>query len=211
MKIYSLDTIDFSNNGYGFLTDVVSAEVEEEINGQYVLNMEYLIGGHLAEYLVRENIIVCKVADGTEQPFRIKYINQNFKTISIIAYHISYDLADDLVINIAPTNLNAQAFGRWVLNNSTQHAQLFTFNSNISTIQSARYIRKNVLECFMSDDENSMIRKFNGEFKRDNYSIIFNNRIGQDNGVRLLVGKNINEIKITTDDTGLYTINIYFR
>lgn len=205
MKIYSLDTSDFTYNGYGFLTDVIKAEVYEEINGQYVLNMEYLVGGHLAEYLERENIIVCKVADGTEQPFRIKYIDKNFKTIIIKAYHISYDLADDLVIDIAPTNLQAQAFGRWILNNSTLHAKEFTFNSNISTLASARYIRKNVLECFMSNDDNSMINKYGGEFKRDNYTITFNNRIGQDSGVRLLLGKNINEIKITTDDTELYT------
>ena len=205
MKIYSLDTSDFTYNGYGFLTDVIKAEVYEEINGQYVLNMEYLVGGHLAEYLERENIIVCKVADGTEQPFRIKYIDKNFKTILVKAYHISYDLADDLVIDIAPTNLQAQAFGRWILNNSTLHAKEFTFNSNISTLASARYIRKNVVECFMSNDDNSMINKFGGEFKRDNYTITFNNRIGQDSGVRLLLGKNINEIKITTDDTELYT------
>lgn len=205
MKIYSLNTTDFSNNGYGFLTDVISAEVKEEINGEYTLTMEYLLNGHLAEYLERENIIVCRVADGTEQPFRIKYIERNFKTINVIAYHISYDLGDDLVINTAPTNLTAQAFGRWVLNNSTTHAQLYTFNSDITATASARYIRKNVLECFMSDEDNSMLNKFKGEFKRDNYTITYNTRIGQDTGVKLLVGKNINEINITIDDTGLFT------
>lgn len=205
MRIYSLDTTDFSYNGYGFLTDIIKAEVYEEINGQYVLNMEYLVNGHLAEYLERENIIVCKVADGTEQAFRIKYIDKNFKTIMIKAYHISYDLADDLVMDIAPTNLQAQAFGRWILNNSTTHAGLYTFNSNITTTASARYVRKNVMECMMSDEDNSMLTKFGGEFKRDNYTITFNTRIGQDTGVRLLIGKNINEIQITTDDTELYT------
>lgn len=205
MKIYSLNTTDFSNNGYGFLTDVISADVKEEINGEYTLTMEYLLNGHLAEYLERENIIVCKVADGTEQPFRIKYIERNFKTINVIAYHISYDLGDDLVINTAPTNLTAQAFGRWVLNNSTTHAQSYIFNSDITATASARYIRKNVLECFMGDADNSMLNKFKGEFKRDNYTITYNTRIGQDTGVKLLVGKNINEINITIDDTGLFT------
>lgn len=205
MKIYSLNTTNFNNNGYGFLTDVISADVKEEINGEYTLTMEYLLNGHLAEYLERENIIVCKVADGTEQPFRIKYIERNFKTINVIAYHISYDLGDDLVINTAPTNLTAQAFGRWVLNNSTTHAQTYTFNSDITATASARYIRKNVLECFMSDEDNSMLNKFKGEFKRDNYTITYNTRIGQDTGVKLLVGKNINEINITIDDTGLFT------
>lgn len=205
MKIYSLETTDFSNNGYGFLTDIIKAEVKEEINGEYILDMEYLLNGHLAEYLERENIIVCKVADGTEQPFRIKYIDRNFRTIKVKAYHISYDLGDDLVVDIAPTNLNAQAFGRWVLNNSTTHAATYTFNSDIATINSARYIRKNVLECFMGDEDNSMLNKFGGEFKRDGFTIDLKARIGEDTGVKLLVGKNINEITITIDDTSLYT------
>lgn len=205
MKIYSLNTTDFSNNGYGFLTDVISAEVKEELNGEYTLTMEYLLNGHLSEYLQRENIILCKTADGTEQPFRIKYIDRNFKTINIVAYHISYDLGDDVAINIAPTNLQVQAFGRWILNNATTHSNTYTFNSDIATIGSARYIRKNVLECIMGDDENSMLTKFGGEIKRDGYTITLNSRIGQDKGVRLLLGKNLNEIKITIDDTGLYT------
>lgn len=205
MKIYSLDTIDFTNNGYGFLTDIINAEVKEEINGEYILDMEYLLNGHLAEYLERENIIVCKVADGTEQPFRIKYIDRNFRTIKVKAYHISYDLGDDLVVDLAPTNLNAQAFGRWVLNNSTTHAATYTFNSDIATTNSARYIRKNVLECFMGDEDNSMLNKFGGEFKRNGFTIDLKARIGEDTGVKLLVGKNINEITITVDDTSLYT------
>lgn len=205
MKLYSLNTTDFSNNGYGFLTDVISAEVKEELNGEYTLTMEYLLNGHLSEYLQRENIILCKTADGTEQPFRIKYIDRNFKTINIVAYHISYDLGDDVAINIAPTNLQVQAFGRWILNNATTHSNTYTFNSDIATIGSARYIRKNVLECIMGDDENSMLTKFGGEIKRDGYTITLNSRIGQDKGVRLLLGKNLNEIKITIDDTGLYT------
>ena len=205
MKIYSLNTTDFSNNGYGFLTDVISATIDEEINGEYVLNMEYLLNGHLAEYLIRENIIVCKTADGTEQPFRIKYIDRNFKTILVKAYHITYDLADDIAVNIAPTNLQVQAFGRWILNNTNAHSSTFTFNSDITKTGSARYIRKNVIECIMSDDENSMLTKFGGEIKRDGYTINFNARIGQDKGVKLLLGKNLNEIKITIDDTELYT------
>ena len=204
IKIYSANTLDFANNGYGFLTDVISAEVEEEINGEYVLNIEYPIGGHLSEYLVRENIIKCPIPDGYDL-FRIKYIDRNFKTLMIKAYHISYDLGDDLVINTAPTNLQAQAFGRWIINNASTHASNYTFTSNISSTASARYIRKNVLECFMSNEDNSMLNKFGGEFLRRNYNIALNTRLGQDKGVKLLVGKNINEIKITIDDTSLYT------
>ena len=111
---------------------------------------------------------------------------------------------DDLVIDTAPTNLNAQAFGRWVLSHSTTHAEDYTFTSNIASLASARYIRKNVLECFLGAD-NSMLNKFGGEFYRNQYNIALYSRLGADNGVKLLVGKNIEEIKITIDDTSLYT------
>lgn len=205
MRLFNANETDYTYNGLGFLTDVISAEVYEEINGEYVLNVEYLLNGMLSDQIEREKIIVCKVADGSEQPFRIKYIDRNFKTMLIKAYHISYDLADDLLINVAPTNLNAQAFGRWLLNNSTSHAQEYTFNSSIATLASARYIRKNVLESMLSTDENSMLNKFGGEFERDGFTLTLKTRLGADNGVKLLVGKNIQEIQITIDDTSLYT------
>ena len=207
LKIYeaSSNGASFNSNGLGFLTDVISAEVKEEINGEYTLTIEYPIKGHLAEYLVRENIIKCSVdSDGTKDLFRIKYIDRNFNTLLVQAYQLSYDLADDLVIDTAPTNLNAQAFGRWVLSHSTTHAEDYTFTSNIASLASARYIRKNVLECFLGAD-NSMLNKFGGEFYRNQYNIALYSRLGADNGVKLLVGKNIEEIKITIDDTSLYT------
>ena len=78
MNIYLSDTNDFNNNGLGFLTDCLSASVVEEINGVYNLNIEYLLNGHLSEYLERENIIKCEVADGTKQLFRIKHIEKDF-------------------------------------------------------------------------------------------------------------------------------------
>ena len=110
MKIYTENTTSFTNNGLGFLTDVISCYIIDEINGNYELNMEYAINGHLSEYLVKENIIKCKVADGTEQLFRIKVVEKTFKTIKITAQHIFYDLLNNFLEETFPQNLNGQAF-----------------------------------------------------------------------------------------------------
>lgn len=43
MNIYLSTTTTFNNNGLGFLTDILSASVTEELNGQYQLSFTYPI------------------------------------------------------------------------------------------------------------------------------------------------------------------------
>ena len=49
MNIYLQNESTFTNNGLGFLTDIMSAEVTEELNGDYYLNLTYKLNGHLSE------------------------------------------------------------------------------------------------------------------------------------------------------------------
>lgn len=204
MNIYLSDTSDFNNNGLGFLTDCLSASVVEEINGVYNLNIEYLLNGHLSEYLERENIIKCEVADGTKQLFRIKHIEKDFNKIKVTANHIFYDLLDNFLLDASPTNLAAQAFGQWILS-KTNFAQPYTFTSAIATTKSARYVRKNPVEAIMGNEYNSMINLFSGEVLRNNFNITLKTRLGEDRGLTLLVAKNITGVNITIDDSELYT------
>lgn len=204
MNIYLSDTSDFDNNGLGFLTDCLSASVVEEINGVYNLNIEYLLNGHLSEYLERENIIKCEVADGTKQLFRIKHIEKDFNKIKVTANHIFYDLLDNFLLDASPTNLAAQAFGQWILS-KTNFVQPYTFTSAIATTKSARYVRKNPVEAIMGDEYNSMINLFSGEVLRNNFNITLKTRLGEDRGLTLLVAKNITGVNITIDDSELYT------
>ena len=204
MNIYQDNTTNFNNNGLGFLTDIISASIVDEINGEYSLSIEYPINGHLSEYLVEENYIKCKVADGTKQVFIIKNVEKTFDTIKVYANHIFYLLIDNFLDNVAPTNLNCETFLNWILAR-TNYQTPFVGHSDIAITKSARYVRKNPVEAILGDDDNSMVNMFGGEIKRDNYDIYFNTRIGADNGVKLLFGKNINEINITVDTTGVYT------
>lgn len=204
MNIYLSTETTFTNNGLGFLTDCLSAVVNDEINGNYSLTLEYMLNGHLSEYLVQENIIKCPVQDGTMQLFRIKYVNKDFNKITISAKHIFYDLLDNFLLDVAPTNRAAQSFGEWILAR-TNYVSPFSFVSSIATTKSARYVRKNPVEAIMGTESNSMVNLFGGELQRDNFTINLLTRLGQDRGLKLIVGKNITGIQMTIDENELYT------
>lgn len=204
MNIYLSTETNFDNNGLGFLTDVLSAIVIDELNGNYELVMEYVLKGNLSEYLERENIIKCKVADGTYQLFRITNVTKTFTKIKISAKHIFYDLINNFLEDTYPKNKSGQTFLQHILD-STNFETNFTAFSNITSLKSARYVRINPVEAIMGDIDNSMVNLFGGELKRDNFTINFLSRVGENNGVKLLIGKNITGINISIDITEMAT------
>lgn len=194
----------FTHNGLGIITDVLEANVTEQINGDYYLDFRVAINNKLADDLTYNNIISCKVADGTEQFFRIKRVVKTFTEIQIYATHIFYDLIDNVLDNVAPTGLTCADYGRWLLSH-TNYWTPFTFNSDMLSWSSGRYVRKNVVESMIGNIDNSMLVKFGGEIVRDNFDIALNYSRGNDNGVILRVGKNIKQIEITTDIDNMAT------
>lgn len=204
MNIYGATTTDFENNGLGFLTDVLSAIVTESISGDFILTFEYPLNGALNEYLVENNIVKCNTGNSNYQLFRIKYLEKTFKTIKITANHITYDLNDNLVEDCVPTDKSCILFGQYILDH-TSFTHNFTFESSITGTKTARYVRKNPIECIIGDLDNSMVNLFGGELLRDNFKLKLLTRRGNDNNVKLLIGKNIQEINVTTDISDLYT------
>lgn len=204
MKIYSSSTTNFTTNGYGFLTDVLSASVTEELNGDYYLTFSYVLNGALSEYLIQDNIVTCKVDGGTIQPFRIKKVERDFTKIDVYAQHIFYDLLNNFLLDTSPTNLSCQSFGNWILAR-TNFATSFTYYSDISDSASARYVRRNPIEAIMGNIENSMLSIFGGDIERDGFTIKQWARRGTNTGQKLIIGKNIKEIKISIDSSNVVT------
>ena len=204
MNIYLSNETNFERNGVGFLTDLISAKVTESLNGDYILEIEYPVDGILAEYLIEDNILKSNVGNDNYQLFRIKQVTKDFSTIKVYALHISYDLLNNMLLDVAPTQKSCALFGQWILDN-TQIDNNFTFESDITNVKSARYVRKNPIEAIMGNDDNSMINLFGGELEKDNFKIKMLSNRGSNNGVKLIFGKNIKSIKITIDITSLYT------
>lgn len=204
MNIYSGITTDFNNNGYGFLKDCKTASVTNATNGVYELNIEYPRNTDMDEYLIVGNIIKTNVGNNNYQLFRIKSVNKSFNPIQIYAQHIFYDLADNYIEDAYPQNLNCEAFGNWILD-KTNFDTNFVVYSDITGTKTARYFDKNPVQCFLGDDTNSLVNLFGCEIERDNFNITFKDRIGNDNGVKLVIGKNITSINIKIDISSLYT------
>lgn len=204
MNIYLNTETNFNNNGLGFLKDCLSAKVTEVLNGDMYLEFSYPVNAAMSEYLVEENIVKCNVGNNNYQLFRIKKIEKDFRKINVYAWHIFYDLLNNFIEDTSPRDLSCSAFGEWILS-KTNFASPFSFYTDINAIASARYVRRNPIECFMGDIENSMVNIFQAEIERDNFLIKLLSRRGNDNHVKLVFGKNINDIKITTDITAMYT------
>ncbi len=204
MNIYLGNTTDFNNNGLGFLTDCLLAKVTEELNGGYNLSISYPLNSNMSQYLIENNIIKCNVGNDNYQLFRIKEIEKDFTTMKVYATHIFYDLSDNFIEDTAPTNLDCESFCNWFLSKTT-FSNNFEAISDISGVKSARYVRRNPVDCFLGDTENSVVKLFGAELERDNFKIKLLSRRGSDNNVKLIFGKNIKNISIIIDITSLYT------
>ena len=201
--LYSGDTTDFDNNGVGILTDAIITKTTEELNGRYDVEVEYLITGQHAEKIEINMILKVNVATKNPQLFRIKNIEKNLKTMYITAYHITYDMNNNFLVDVAPTNQTCLGALEWVLAR-TEEGHSFSAKSDIATLHTARYVRKNLMEAIAGAD-NSILNVWGGELDRDNFQITINNEIGKDNGYKIIYGKNLREIKWSIDMTEVTT------
>lgn len=195
LVLYSADEENFENCGLGILRDAYEAYINRKINSVYELTFYYPSKGFLNEKL--QEFMIVK-ADG--QLFRIKSINKKRTPWFITANHIFYDLNDNFLEDVAPTNQNGNGALNWLLER-TVYTHKFKGFSDIEIINSARYVRKNVINAIIGED-NSLTNKWNGEIDVDNFEVKLLSRVGKDRGLQLTLNKNISgvEINIKTDN-----------
>lgn len=204
MILYEKGTTNFTKNGFGYITDVLSAKVTDELNGEYSLVFEYPTSGKMSEELTEGRIVKCKVSDGTMQCFIIKNIVKTYDKMTITCSHLFYLLLDDFAEDIYPQNLSPKPFFDWILARANYQLPFVT-TSDVSVQKTGRYVRKNLVEIVLGEEENSMINLFGIEIKRNNFNLALNSRIGADRGEKLIYGKNITGINVTTDANSIYT------
>lgn len=202
--LYDANCKDFNNNGIGILKDPIKCEVSEALNGELVLDMEYPITSKYIEFIINENIIKCDAGLEEDQLFRIKHVKHNFDTITIYGEHISYDLADNFLEDVFPQNLNGAACLDWILSHTLDSHNFNSF-SDIQTVSSARYVRKNPIEAIVGDLENSFVNLWGGELERNNYTIKMLNRRGNDKGYKIRYRKNLTGLDFTIDNSNIVT------
>lgn len=191
--LYDKDATSFTSLGIGVLTDFKSVPIITEVlKGEYILEFEYLKQGKYSEFLDERNIV-----KALGQAFRIENIKPSKDGYKILARHIVFDLRDNYLVDVAPTNKTAQEALKWILEKACFPTD-FIVTGDCTKISSAKYVRMNVDDAFFSAD-NSILSRFGGEPEYDNFHIILHNRRGRETGIEIRERKNLIGFEMNKD------------
>lgn len=197
ITIYNSNESTFTHNGLGVLIPT-RCVVKEAKNGIYELEIEHPLDSYNKWQNIEEDAIIKAPTPRGTQLFRIYKKNPSMDGVKAYARHIFYDLMDNFLEDVRPTNLNGAGALDWILTR-TQYPHNFTTNSDITTTISASYVRVNPVQALMSDDENSFLNRWKGEIYRDNFNINILQNAGQDRGVTVRYRKNLIGLECDVD------------
>lgn len=195
IKVYEADEKLFNNNGLKILNPL-KAKVHKEDNGDYYLEIEDTIDN--LGYYQQGYILRVRTPWGW-QGFRCSNPIKKNKKVSCKAWHLFYDSANYVIAdsNVVDKECN-DALDH--LNNGCDSTTPFTFISDITSINSFRCVRKSLEEAI-----STVVERWGGHLDRDNWSIGVKSSIGQDRGVTITYGKNLQDIEVKEDWSNVVT------
>lgn len=187
IDLYRADNTTFEKNGNMELLPI-SCIVSAEINGSWSLDLIHPIDEDNRWKEITEGAILKVKSFNGKQLFRVKKVTKQDSGLQAYAEPIFLDaIGDCFVYDTRPTNATGEAALRAILSSNDKYSA----SSNIGIRNTAYYVLKNAMECIASDDDNAFLKRWGGEIEYNNLEIIINERLGADNGVELLYGKNI--------------------
>lgn len=203
ITIFDSKETTFESRGLGTLPDAHEAEVQEEINGVYDLQMLYPRTGLRADLIERERVLKASTPKGP-QLFRIVSVRKDLDFIDVHALHIFYDLKDNFIEDTNIVNKSGAGALSQVLSVSTiPHS--FTSWSDIQGLRNCRLVRENTIDAIMGRRDNTLLSRWGGQIERDNFDIRWHQRMGHDRGVRIKYRKNLTGIDFTLDTSKIAT------
>lgn len=198
IKIFNANDTDFSTNGNIVINPRKCLETKKKsLNGWYI---EVEIDIKYKEYIEQDKLCVVKTKSKVNpQAFRINNITKSSRTISFTANHVMFDAENYFLFDVRPTDRNGQNTLSYI-NERTDKTSPFTVYSNVTKIDTAYFIRKNLLEAWTTIEE-----RWGGVFDADNWNISFLNKVGNDNGEVVSYKKNMQGIQIFEDWSNVVT------
>lgn len=196
IKVFNALDKDYTSNGDAVIIPL-KARVKNSDNGEFYLEMT--CGTEYNDYIQPNNILVAPTPQG-EQAFRISSnITKTKKKITVKAWHIFYDSNNYLIADSYAVNMTCNdALNHF--NNATDNPSPFTMYSDIISTNTFRCVRKSLAECI-----NTVLERWGGHLKRDNWNISILASIGVDNGITIQYKKNLEELTATYDWSGVCT------
>lgn len=209
LVLYSEYETRFSTNALQVLdNDVIEAEIEEEINSLYTLTFK-LQPRFKSENLRCRNIVVAKNYSG-QQAFRIRTIEKTEDCITVLCFHVFYDLLDNFIYMCHIWRMNLQDAINKMLENAEEKTDDFIFsvvdNTNGSYVESENaYIESKNIVSALFEDDNCITSRYRVEVERDNFHVNFKYMLGEDKGVQIRRGKNLRELSAVYDASNICT------
>ena len=199
IKIFDENDKDFSTAGNIVINPTKCLEYKKKsLNGWYI---EVEIPIKYKEYIEKDKLCVIKTKSKLNpQAFRIgENIQYTNRKISFTADHVMFDAKDYFLVDVRPTNLNGINTLNYI-NQRTDNVSPFTMYSNVENVDTAYFIRKNLLEAWATIEE-----RWNGVFDADNWNVSFLQNVGHDNGATIIYGKNMQSMEIYEDWSSVVT------
>jgi phage minor structural protein len=191
IKVYDSNERLFNHNGIKILHPL-RADIIKINNGDYYVELQDKIES-LDFY--QNGMIVRIPTPWGVQGFRLSNPVVKNNKIEVKAWHLTYDAKNYIIADAYAVDKNCND----ALEHFNSHTDIqspFTVLSDISTISSTRAVRRTLFEMyelFISED------KYGGYWFRDNWTLGIKQKIGEDRGVVLALGKNITDIQVAEE------------
>lgn len=202
IQIYSPGNTNFKQNGDMTLFPEI-CEASSELGGAWTLEITHPIDDEGRwKYIEKEAVLSVPTHMGENQLYRIDEItDKNDADISAKAYPIFYDSAKEVfLMDKRPTAKNGQE----TLDILTEGTK-YSGKSNISTANTAYFVRRNLLDCILGDKSPSFVGVWGGEVLFDSFKVIANERAGGDYGAEVRYGKNMVGVNVSEDMSEVVT------
>lgn len=207
-QIYEATASAIDGYALGSLPDALECKVTEERNGEFFLQMTYPANG-LNAILIRVGRIIGALPDmyGSMQGFRIATITKALDgTMEITAYHVSYDLAQVIVMPFTAATLDLALAG---LEANAVPANGFSLSSDMTKTATFTVTEPTPLRSLLVGMEGSLVDVYGGELRFNNWEVELLSSRGQSRNVQIAYGKNLTDFK-ETDEIAAYDAVVPF-
>lgn len=214
--LFASNATDFFSLGLGPMTNTLEATVTEERNGSFYFDSKVIIDDQCYPLLEENRIIRADASpELLDQRFRIKKITDNHDgTAQVYAEHVSYITQElSLKPQVTVSGTGSTAINVW--KNAIIDSNPLTVDSNIptSTMTSWRIDEVENARQALGGVKGSLLDKWGGEYRFDNYHISLLQKRGTTANVLLAYGRNITDFEqernITDTYNALYPYAIY--
>lgn len=205
-RIYKPSEKDFSHNGLGILRDATRADVREQANGVYELEVEYPLKSRFKQYF--ENGYQIKAKPNDQEEYHIFEIKRTYEdtignNILIYAQSRTYKLGNRQVQHVEIDSKTGVDAMRAITAGMDLQSDIELY-SDITTVSSTLFEARNVLNC-IAGEQGSLLQFWGGEIKREPFKLSLLRRRGRDKVGTVRYGKDLQGLKITFDWQSIVT------